>query len=63
MGWYSDADFTQKAEPIVKGSVGEREFYAKWEEIPYTITYELNAADGSGRFLQQDIRCGYLITF
>ncbi len=42
-GWYADADYTTKVEKIEKGSKGNKVFYAKWREITYTITYDVNA--------------------
>ncbi len=37
-GWYSDSSFTTKVTSISSGSTGNKTFYAKWEEIPFTYT-------------------------
>ncbi len=51
LGWYETAEFTgDVVEKIIAGSVGDKKFYAKWEEEVidqakpeyYKITYELN---------------------
>ena len=42
IGWYSDAEFTTKVEEIAARSKGNKTLYAKYEAIPYTITYETN---------------------
>ena len=41
-GWYSDAVYTTASSTIAAGSVGDRDFYAKWVSISYPITYHLN---------------------
>lgn len=43
-GWYTDAKLTEPAvsPAIPNGSIGEKDFYAKWNEvITYEITYDL----------------------
>ena len=47
LGWYSDAEFTTAANEIAAGSMGNKTFYANWELITYTITYELNGGENS----------------
>ena len=42
-GWYDNAEFTgSPVTRIVKGSTGNKELWAKWEVISYTITYDLD---------------------
>ncbi|GAB6391825.1 MAG: hypothetical protein MdMp014T_1198 [Treponematales bacterium] len=54
IGWFTDeACATSAGSPpeVPKDSTGDKEFWAKWEEIPYTITLHLNGGDlpsGSG---------------
>ena len=41
-GWYSDSDLSQVADTtIATGSIGDLEFYAKWNAIVYTVDYVL----------------------
>ena len=41
-GWYSDYDLSQVADTtIATGSIGDLEFYAKWNAIVYTVDYVL----------------------
>ena len=43
LGWYATADLS--GEPVTEvpaGSHGDKQFYAKWEPITYTITFETN---------------------
>lgn len=41
-GWYENASFTgSKVEKIVKGTTGNKTFYAKWSLDNYTIIYDL----------------------
>ena len=42
-GWYSEAAFTTEVIELPMGSAGDTTFYAKWEAISYSITYELNS--------------------
>ena len=44
-GWYLDELCTVKVAEITKGSIGAKEFYAKWVECEYTITYYLNGGE------------------
>ncbi len=37
VGWYLDANLTNKVDGITKGSTGDKEFYAKWEEVASVI--------------------------
>lgn len=41
-GWYSDAEFTQKVEKVPTQDIT---LYAKWNAIPYDITYDVNTDD------------------
>ncbi len=42
-GWYDNEDLNGSAITTVpKESIGDKEFFAKWEIIVYTITYNLN---------------------
>jgi|GEM_PF-6069811 len=43
LGWYETENFSgSKITSIPKGSVGNKTFYAKWNFITYSISYELN---------------------
>ena len=42
LGWYEDAEFTRRVEEIPLGSFGDKTFYAKWELISFTVTYDMN---------------------
>ena len=49
MGWYEKADFSgEKVTEIGKGSTGNKELWAKWEAITYSIIYHLNGGSHSG---------------
>ena len=49
LGWYENADFTGNVvTQIEKGSMGDKEYFAKWEIINYTISYELNGGTTLG---------------
>ena len=42
-GWYDNAECTgEKVTQIIKGSTGNKELWAKWEAVSYSITYNLN---------------------
>ena len=41
-GWYADKDFTTLAVGIPVGSTEAKTFYAKWEQNPYKITWNVN---------------------
>ena len=42
-GWYDNSGLTGTAvTEIASGSTGNREYWAKWTALPYTITYNLN---------------------
>ena len=42
VGWYSDEEFKEEVKEITAESKGDITLYAKWEELSYKITYELN---------------------
>lgn len=44
-GWYADKDFTTLAVGIPVGSTEAKTFYAKWEQNPYKITWNVNEGD------------------
>lgn len=46
-GWYSDAELTTPVTKIVRGTEGNKTFYAKWEVIVYNITYVDNVESWS----------------
>ena len=49
MGWYEKANFSgEKVTEITKGSSGNKELWAKWEALTYSITYNLNGGSHSG---------------
>ncbi|KMQ52126.1 cell wall/surface repeat protein [Chitinispirillum alkaliphilum] len=40
-GWYADNRFSEKiVDGIIKGSIGDKEIYAKWRINQYTITFD-----------------------
>ncbi|MCK9482132.1 MAG: InlB B-repeat-containing protein [Bacteroidia bacterium] len=46
-GWYANSNFSgDPVAQIVKGSTGNKTFYAKWEIITYNITYDLKGGLG-----------------
>ncbi len=48
-GWFADAQFTGDAvTEIAAGATGDKVFYAKWEPITYTVTFNLNGGNTSG---------------
>ena len=48
-GWYEDAEFTSAVvTKIAAGTTGNKAFYAKWETVEYTISYELNGGAMEG---------------
>ncbi|MDR2079482.1 MAG: InlB B-repeat-containing protein, partial [Treponema sp.] len=48
-GWYDNGAFSGSAvTQIPAGSTGNKTFYAKWELVTYTITYNLNGGTGGG---------------
>ena len=48
-GWYSDAKYTTSVNGTVeKGSIGDLQFYAKWEKEIYSITYVLYDGENNG---------------
>ena len=42
VGWFADESLTNKVEKIEAGSTGDKTFYAKWDVITYSISYELD---------------------
>ena len=49
MGWYEKADFTgEKVTQIVKGSSGNKEFWAKWEIKKYSVTFSVDGIPANG---------------
>lgn len=48
-GWYFESNFSgTRQTQITKGSTGDKAYYAKWDVIWYTITYELNGGSKEG---------------
>ena len=48
-GWFADDQFTGSAiTEIPAGSSGDKDFYAKWTPVSYSITYNLNGGTNSG---------------
>ena len=48
-GWFIESDFSgARQTQITKGSTGNKAYYAKWDVIWYTITYELNGGSKEG---------------
>lgn len=41
-GWYTNSKYKTKITQIKKGSTGNKKIYAKWNQIKYTIKYNLN---------------------
>ena len=42
-GWYVNEDLSgEEVVSIAKGSTGAKTYYAKWEEAPYQVEYEIN---------------------
>jgi M6 family metalloprotease-like protein/uncharacterized repeat protein (TIGR02543 family) len=47
-GWYLNSVFTgQVVTEIIQGSTGNKEYWAKWVAVEYTITYNLNGGNGA----------------
>ncbi len=46
-GWYTDTNWTTNVSRIEPGTTGNISLYAKWNLIPYNITYELNGGTNS----------------
>ena len=50
-GWYDNAEFSgEKVTMISAGTSGNKVYYAKWEEVVYTIEYELNGGASYGEY-------------
>ncbi|MDO4493930.1 MAG: leucine-rich repeat protein [Clostridia bacterium] len=72
LGWYADARFYTKVTNIAKGSVNNRTLYARWQAVPYPVSYVLNGgvqhkSNAStytidGRALYNPSRKGYAFT-
>ena len=43
-GWFRDSRFENSASKISRNDSGNLTFYAKWDKIPYTITYNYDGA-------------------
>jgi len=49
IGWYDNNQFSgDKITSISEGSIGNKEFFAKWEKVIYTISFVLNGGSLSG---------------
>ncbi len=49
VGWYESADFAGNAvEKIAADATGDKTFYAKWEVVEYTISYDVDGGELSG---------------
>lgn len=46
-GWYSEDYFANEVSAIANGSNGDRNLYAKWTPIKYSITYHLDGGSNS----------------
>jgi uncharacterized repeat protein (TIGR02543 family) len=47
-GWYNDQDLSgNPAAEIPQGGTEDRDFYAKWTAITYTVAYNANGGDGT----------------
>ena len=47
VGWYTDSGCENAITKIATGSYGNKEVFAKWEIITYTVTYNVNGATHS----------------
>ncbi|MBP5582358.1 MAG: ribosomal protein L7/L12, partial [Bacteroidales bacterium] len=41
-GWYTNSSFTTQVTSVSSTEYGNKTFYARWDAIPYTITYNAN---------------------
>lgn len=57
-GWYIADNYRGEAENIEKGSVGDRDFYAKWIPAEYTIQFDGNGNDKGGTMKNQKVKYG-----
>jgi len=56
--WYAEASFTNKVTQIVKGSTGNKTFYAKWNKCPDHATCENNTITCEENYnLTEDREC------
>jgi uncharacterized repeat protein (TIGR02543 family) len=46
-GWYTEAAFENAVTQIAQGSMEDKEYWAKWEPIIYTVAYNANGGSGS----------------
>ncbi|MBQ7913762.1 MAG: InlB B-repeat-containing protein, partial [Clostridia bacterium] len=46
-GWFTDETFDNQVTGIELGSYGDKKFYAKWNIITYTVSYELNGGENN----------------
>ena len=60
-GWYSDAAFKTRVTNIAKGSTGDKEFYAKWMPVTYTVKYHING--GKAGTMANTTGCKYDTAF
>ena len=48
LDWFEEEGFSGSAvSEIAKGSTGNKVFYAKWDPIQYTVTFDANGGEGS----------------
>lgn len=49
-GWYRDSKYTDSVEKIPSGTTGNISLYAKWDVVPYTVSYATGIdCDGDGK--------------
>ncbi|WP_027216596.1 InlB B-repeat-containing protein [Butyrivibrio fibrisolvens] len=48
-GWYLDSSYKKSTTSIKKGTTGNIDLYAKWNAVNYTVTYNSNATDATGK--------------
>jgi uncharacterized repeat protein (TIGR02543 family) len=53
-GWFSDGSLSEGATGIPTGSIGDKDFYADWTGITYTVEYHKNAVDAGGDTLSSN---------
>ncbi len=57
-GWYTSKDYTTKASDIAAGSIGDKDFYAKWKAKEYKICFEGNGNRNGGSMSTQTVMYG-----
>ena len=62
-GWYSDSTFSTKVTEIAKGTTGNKDLYAKWTPIEYTIEYVLYGGTYEGESNPESYTIEDAITF